>query len=242
MSGMADQTGVKKGSAMRGLIIQRLLQIVFITLLWATALLVSAGRPDWTDAWALLAVYVSIIFANGIVIMAKVPDLAAERARVRKNAKSWDKVLALVISLVGPLLFLIIAGLDERFGWSPEIGLPVKVAALLFVAAGYGFMGWAMASNRFFSGLVAIQRDRGHMVVSSGPYSLVRHPGYLGMSIAYLATPLALGSAWALIPAALTVGVLALRTSMEDRTLQEELPGYREYEGRVRYRLLPGVW
>jgi protein-S-isoprenylcysteine O-methyltransferase Ste14 len=96
--------------------------------------------------------------------------------------------------------------------------------------------------NRFFSAVVRIQRDREHTVVTSGPYRLIRHPGYAGALITSLAIPLLLGSLWALIPAALVVCLLILRTALEDRTLQEKLDGYREYAGRVRYRLLPGVW
>jgi protein-S-isoprenylcysteine O-methyltransferase Ste14 len=115
------------------------------------------------------------------------------------------------------------------------------------VAAGFVILGsalsvWAMASNRFFSGTVRIQRDRGHTVVDGGPYGLVRHPGYLAWCISAPAIPLMLGSLWALIPALLGLCALVLRTSLEDKTLREELPGYEGYAQRVRYRLLPGVW
>jgi len=99
-----------------------------------------------------------------------------------------------------------------------------------------------MLANRFFSGVVRIQNERGHSVVSDGPYRWVRHPGYAGGFIGDLALPLLLGSAWAFIPAALTAGAVVLRTALEDRTLQAELPGYREYAQRTRFRLLPGVW
>lgn len=241
MSRMAEVSN-SPGKVEGGMVFRRLLQIIFVTFLWAAVLLLSAGKFDWADAWIYLAVYVGILAVNAVAILTKAPDLAAERSRIRKDAKSWDKWLSTGMALIGPLLFLATAGLDERFGWSPEIGLPVKVAALLLFAAGYGFAGWAMISNRFFSGMVAIQRDRGHTVVSSGPYRFMRHPGYVGMGIAYLVTPIALGSLWAMVPALLTIGVLVLRTAMEDKTLQEELPGYRDYAGKVRYRLFPGVW
>lgn len=107
---------------------------------------------------------------------------------------------------------------------------------------GYAFPGWAMASNRFFSGLVRIQTERGHTVATGGPYQYVPHPGYSGWFLAYLATPLVLDSWWVIIPAVLTVGVIIVRTALEDKTLQDELDGYREYAQQVCYRLLPIIW
>jgi protein-S-isoprenylcysteine O-methyltransferase Ste14 len=99
-----------------------------------------------------------------------------------------------------------------------------------------------MVSNKFFSTSVRIQMERDHTVASGGPYRYVRHPGYVGYIVSGFAAPLALGSLWALIPAAITLCLLVVRTALEDRTLQDELDGYREYAARVRYRLLPGVW
>ena len=96
--------------------------------------------------------------------------------------------------------------------------------------------------NRFFSGMVRIQTERGHHVVSSGPYGWIRHPGYAGALLTYLATPFFLDSRWALLPAMFITIVLIIRTSLEDQTLQNELEGYRAYAERVRYRLMPGVW
>jgi protein-S-isoprenylcysteine O-methyltransferase Ste14 len=108
--------------------------------------------------------------------------------------------------------------------------------------AGMLLVSWAMASNKFFSTTVRIQDDRGQTVTSSGPYRLVRHPGYVGFLVSNLATPLLLGSLWALIPAVVLEALVVVRTALEDRTLQAELGGYRDYARRVRYRLLPGVW
>jgi protein-S-isoprenylcysteine O-methyltransferase Ste14 len=107
---------------------------------------------------------------------------------------------------------------------------------------GYVLSSWALLENRFFSGVVRIQKDRGHQVVSTGPYGFVRHPGYAGALLAYLVTPVLLDSTWAFIPAVLMAGVVILRTALEDRTLQEELPGYKDYARKTRYRLLPGIW
>ena len=96
--------------------------------------------------------------------------------------------------------------------------------------------------NRFFSSMVRIQTERGHQVISTGPYRWIRHPGYTGALLLYLATPIFLDSRWAFLPALFLTIVLLIRTNLEDKVLQNELEGYREYAKRVRYRLLPGVW
>ena len=110
------------------------------------------------------------------------------------------------------------------------------------ISLGYAFASWAMAENRFFSSVVRIQMDRGHEVCDTGPYRLVRHPGYAGSIPPLFGIVLALGSTWALIPAAVATVITLVRTVLEDRTLQEELPGYRDYAKRVPYRLIPGLY
>jgi protein-S-isoprenylcysteine O-methyltransferase Ste14 len=147
-----------------------------------------------------------------------------------------------VVGLYGSLITWIVAGLDVRFGWSPQISLALQLVALAIVAAGYFLGTWAMVANKFFSAVVRIQKERDHTVVTDGPYRLVRHPAYTGGVLAYLATPIMLGSLWALIPAGLTVVVLIIRTALEDKTLREELPGYDEYAQQTRHRLLPAIW
>jgi len=165
----------------------------------------------------------------------------AERGQPRENVKDWDKVLTSLITF--PILaLLIVAGLDERFGWSPQLAVAIHLIGLAFIALGQGLFSWAMASNTFFSTAVRIQIDRDHTVSSGGPYRYVRHPGYVGMIVSLLATALAFGSLWALIPAGLAAVLLVVRAALEDKTLLEELDGYTEYAERVRYRLLPGIW
>ena len=241
---MNPNTSVQSNRAadMSGAIIKRLVQVAVIFFIQAVVLFASAGRLAWTMAWVYLAVYVAMIIINSLVLLRLDPALIAERAQVKENAKSWDKPLAGLISLFGPLMIWIVAGLDNRWGWSGEFVGPVQFIALGLIILGYAFSGWAMAANRFFSGLVRIQTERGHTVATGGPYRYVRHPGYSGWALAYLATSLVLGSWWALIPAGLTVGVIIVRTTLEDKTLQAELDGYQEYTQQVRYRLLPGVW
>lgn len=221
---------------------RRLVQVMFTVLIQALSLFLSAGRLDWIAAWAYLGVGLCILAYNLLVIVPRNPEMVAERGRVREDSKGWDKVLGVLISIFGPLLLWIVAGLDERFEWSPGFPVVVQVVGLVFVALGNGLFSWSMASNPFFSGVVRIQEDRGHTVATAGPYRFVRHPGYTAYITFTLAAPLLLGSLWALIPGAITMCLFVLRTVLEDRTLHEELDGYSEYAQRVRYRLLPGIW
>jgi protein-S-isoprenylcysteine O-methyltransferase Ste14 len=217
---------------------KRMLQVVIQTLLIAAILFIASGRPDWVWAWAYLGVGVGILVINASVLP---PELIAERGQVKEDTKGWDRVLAIFI-IIPTLGTLIVAGLDERFGWSPQLDWAIQVIALVFFALAQGLFSWAMASNKFFSGTVRIQEERGHAVASGGPYRYVRHPGYVGYIASWFATSLTLGSLWALIPAGLVMCLMVVRTALEDRTLQAELDGYPAYARRVRYRLLPGIW
>ncbi len=140
------------------------------------------------------------------------------------------------------ILVLLIAGLDELLDWSPAFSLPVKIVAIGIMVVGYALTSYALIENRFLSGMVRLQTDRGQTVVSTGPYHWMRRPGYAGALLVYLATPLFLDSALTYLPTLLVFGLYTLRTSLEDRFLQENLEGYRDYAKRVRYRLFPGVW
>ena len=217
---------------------KRMLQVVIQTLLIAAILFIASGRLDWVWAWAYLGVGVGILAINASVLP---PELIAERGQIKEDTKGWDKVLGAFIG-IPTLGTVIVAGLDKRYGWSPQLALAIQVIALVFYALAQGLFTWAMASNKFFSGTVRIQKERGHAVASGGPYRYVRHPGYVGYITSWIATSFALGSLWALIPAGLVMCLMVVRTALEDRTLLEELDGYKEYTKRVRYRLLPGVW
>jgi protein-S-isoprenylcysteine O-methyltransferase Ste14 len=172
------------------------------------------------------------------------PGLMAERQNIEniQNAKAWDKVLAplMAVSIGFPLV--IVAGLDHRRGWSPEFPLWLIVLGFILISLGYAFAAWALAENRFFSSVVRIQTDRGHVVCDTGPYRIVRHPGYAGNIPPLVGIVLALGSVWTLIPAAVALIIAVIRTALEDLTLQGELPGYRDYARRVHYRLIPGIY
>lgn len=205
--------------------------------------MIISGAWDWWEAWAYAVLYVMGFVVSRALAARRHPDILAERARSMEmqNAKSWDKILAPALAF-GSILILIVAGVDRSFGWTGPFRLDVKIASLIVIFLGYVLGSWALIENRFFSGVVRIQMDRNHRVVTTGPYRLVRHPGYAGALWTYLAMPILLDSLWAFIPTVLLVAVLILRTTLEDRTLQAELPGYAEYAQRTRYRLFPGIW
>lgn len=213
-------------------------------LLLPLILFLSAGTWDWPMAWLYYTLYIAAGLGSRLVAYFTQPDLLRERGHSleAEDAKPWDKWLMLIVGLLGPLALIVIAGLDHRNGWSPEVSSTVQWISVVLFVAGLCLSVWAFLSNRFFSGTVRIQTERNHTVVDRGPYALIRHPGYAGGIVTHMATPLMLGSLWALIPALVTAVVLAVRTSLEDRTLQAELSGYAEYARRVRSRLVPGVW
>jgi protein-S-isoprenylcysteine O-methyltransferase Ste14 len=219
-------------------------RFVIFMLLIPAILFLSAWTLNWLWGWIYTGLVIgTTIISRGLMIRAN-PDLAVERARSlqAEDAKSWDKVFSPMVAIYGPFVMWVVAGLDFRFELTAPLSLTTHLVALGVTVLAYAFSTWPMIMNRYFSGTVRIQEDRGHTVVSSGPYRLVRHPSYAGAIIGTLATPFMLGTLWAMIPAVLTAVAFVIRTALEDRTLQEELDGYREYARRVRYRLLPGIW
>ncbi len=218
--------------------------LVFTYLFIPSILLVCGGDLRWWQGW----VYLILLFLAGIggrvLAEKRHPGILAERSSIEKtqNTKPWDKVLSplMAISLTFPLV--IVAGLDHRYGWTPLFSTGINIFGLIIIAIGYAFASWALIENRFFSSTVRIQTDRGHSVCDSGPYRIVRHPGYAGNLLALPGMVLALGSVWILIPAIAALIISVIRTALEDRTLQEELPGYKDYMQRVRYRLIPWIY
>jgi len=198
---------------------------------------------DWWEAWVYGIINVLGFAISRAMVAKRNPDLISERAQFMKheNVFNWDKILAPLVVLGGGLIPLVV-GLDELLNWSPAFSMLIKIIALAFILTGYIWGAYALIQNRFFSGMVRIQSDRGHKVITSGPYRWMRHPGYAGAIWTYLATPLFLDSVWAFIPAVSLVIILVIRTSLEDKVLQVELEGYSEYADKVRYRLFPGVW
>lgn len=220
------------------------IRVVAYTIIVGSVLFGLSGRIDWTMAWLYLIVLTIGTSANVYIVVYKHAGLVAERTKFTKGEgiKSWDKVLAPLMGIFGPSLILVVCALDIRNGGSPAPQGPVQYGGMLLIAAGTVLTGWAIAANRFFSSVVRVQKERGHVVVDAGPYRIVRHPGYCGGILYYIGLPLALGSFWGFIPAGLTVIAAVIRTALEDKTLRNELEGYDDFSKRVRYRLLPGVW
>jgi protein-S-isoprenylcysteine O-methyltransferase Ste14 len=222
---------------------KRFAQVLVTVAALAAMLFVSSWRLDWMMAW----VYVGT-FAVGLAVMViyqelSNPELIEERSELkpREGVQTWDVILS-AVARVSLLASYVIAGLDVRFGWKPEIPPAIQWGASIAALLGAGLIAWAMAANRYAAVYARIQHERGHTVTTSGPYRFVRHPFYVGIITFALAVPVLLGSPWALIPGGLATLLFIVKTAAEDRMLCEGLDGYREFAERVRYRLLPGVW
>lgn len=222
-------------------IVLYILEQVLSILATGVALFWSAGRLDWWAAWAALAVWAVEFAAMDILLIRFNPDLMTERQAPPKGAKSWDRTILSILRLL-QLARYILAGLDQRYGWTTGFPLSAQIAGLVICVLSYALLTWAMISNNFFSQIVRIQTERDHAVVTQGPYRFVRHPAYIGMIL----FELGMGALLASWPAILVGGacgiLLLLRTALEDRTLQNELSGYADYSRQVRYRLVPGIW
>jgi protein-S-isoprenylcysteine O-methyltransferase Ste14 len=215
-----------------------------LLLLLSAILFIAAGSVNWPMGWVYVLASLAATALSRFVVLRRSPGLIAERAGYQQaeGVKGWDKAIMPWVAIYGPLIQVVVAGLNRRFGWTPAVPFLWQVVGMVVLMLASLLATWAMASNPFFGAVMRIQKERGHTVVSAGPYRFVRHPGYVGGIVANAAGPLALGSVWALIPGTLTSILVIIRTALEDRTLQEELDGYREYAQRVRYRLLPGIW
>lgn len=219
-----------------------ILMLIFIVVIPFLPLLITR-RWGWWEAWLFAIISVLGFVISRVLAAQRNPDIIAERAKFldHEDTVSWDRLLSPLVGLGGGLVPLI-AGLDALYGWSPGFGLPVKIIALALFLGGYAFSSYALIENRYFSGVVRLQPERDHHVISSGPYSLIRHPSYATTLIIYPAICLLLDSFWAFIPAIFLIICLIIRTNLEDQFLQRKLDGYAEYAKRVRYRLLPGIW
>ncbi|HNA90311.1 MAG TPA: isoprenylcysteine carboxylmethyltransferase family protein [Anaerolineales bacterium] len=227
----------------RAFTLRSIILMIVVVFIFPFLPMIISGVWDWWEAWAYGIIGVFGFIISRAWAARRHPDILIERSRSieLQGAKPWDKILAPMLAF-GSLFILIATGLDKLFGWTSPYSLPAKVISLIVILLGFVLGSWALIENRFFSGVVRIQNDRGHYVVTTGPYRLVRHPGYAGALWTYLAMPIFLDSTWAFIPAILLLVILVVRTSMEDATLQAELPGYKEYAQRTKYRLLPGIW
>jgi protein-S-isoprenylcysteine O-methyltransferase Ste14 len=213
----------------------------FTLFLLLAVIFVPAGTLEWTEAWLFLSFYIISVTVLMVWMKRHSPGLLKERMSRKKDSKGWDKkFMWAYLTALFPLGVL--QGLDAvRFQWSSVPSI-VKVGAFIGFLPAMGIVFWAAKENAYLSDVVRIQEDRGHKVCTTGPYRYVRHPMYAGVILIMVCFPLFMGSLFSLIPAFIIVILFFFRTALEDKTLQEELPGYREYTQRVRCRLVPGVW
>lgn len=231
----------KKTTLLNG---KTIFQLILVVVLFPLLPILITWQWNWWEAWVYAIILFLGFILSRLLASKKNPGIIAERANSLQNvdAKAWDKFLAPIMAL-GGLLVPLVAGLDKRFDWSADpFTLPIKIVSIIVMVLAYVFSAWAMIENAYFSGTVRIQTERGHTVCNSGPYRYVRHPGYVGAVWSYIAMPFLLDSKWALIPVGVLLVVSVIRTKLEDQTLQAELPGYREYAEKVKFKLFPGIW
>jgi protein-S-isoprenylcysteine O-methyltransferase Ste14 len=232
-----------RGSLATGIAV-RIGTVAFFVVMEAVILFAAAGRLDWTWAWVYLAICLGTLLINGTLMLRAGPETIetiAERGQPGETT-TWDKAVSGLWALALYVLLPLVAGLDVRFAWTGDVAVASNIAGAAALVAGFGLAAWAMLSNAYFSTAVRIQTDRGQTVCRSGPYRLVRHPGYVGFILQSFGTALVLGSLLALVPGLCAAALMVLRTVLEDRFLQAELPGYQDYARDVRYRLVPGIW
>ena len=243
---MSTNTSVKQKMTpeVRRRIVSWIVQAALGLVGYGAILFLSAGRLDWVWGWVFLGLLAAVLISHVLILVPINPELLAERSRGirQEGAKGWDKWVATFAAGMGTLPTWIVAALDVRFEWSASLPLALHIGGLVGSVLGWALFMWAMGANAFFSEAVRIQEERGHTVVTDGPYRYVRHPGYVGAILALLAIPLLLGSLWALIPAGIAAIGYVVRTALEDKMLREELDGYTEYAQQTRYRLLPTIW
>ncbi len=227
----------------KNLSLRVLIQALFFIFLLPFLPLLISRQWDWWEAWVYGLLCIGSFAISRVLAVKRHPDLIAERAKFmqHEDAESWDNKILKLLAIIG-ILYYVLIGLDRLFGWTNAFGLGVRLMALVLMIVGYMVSSYALIENRFFSGNVRLQTDRGQKVTSTGPYSWVRHPGYAGAVLSYLVTPLFLNSNWAYIPTIVTIGLYVLRTALEDRFLQENLDGYQDYAKQVHFRLIPGIW
>ncbi len=228
---------MKRGKSTLSLVVRS----IGLLLVLAGLLFLPAGRLDWLQGWLFVLAYTTLLVVYTIWTLRNDPGLMAERSQAGPNVKRWDRILLAIYSvlLVG---MLVLAGLDAgRFSWAP-VPLALQVLGWVGSACAGILIWWTSSVNTFLARYVRIQEDRGHQVVSRGPYRFVRHPMYAAIMVFMPSIPLVLGSLWALVPAALICAIFVVRTALEDRTLQAELPGYAEYALKTKFRLIPGIW
>ncbi len=214
-------------------------RFLFSSVLMVVLTMVSAGTMNYWQGWIYLTLFIYLALLTMVLLPS---DLAMERMNPGEGVKKWDYIF---IAFYTPMTFIIpaLSAADaNRFHTITNIPVYLNIIALIFVFLGSSLLVRSTWTNKYFSSVVRIQNDRGQKVIQDGPYKIVRHPGYLGGIITYLLLPLALNSILGYIGAILLIIALIIRTYFEDKTLLEELEGYREYADKVKYRLFPNIW
>jgi protein-S-isoprenylcysteine O-methyltransferase Ste14 len=214
--------------------------IAVIVIVFAGFVLVNARRLRWTLGWIYVGIFIAVWMITLVCLRLWNAELIERRMRFTKFTKTWDKVWAVLFAFAIIAIY-VAAVMEARDRVSNAPGVAWLLGLAIFVP-GWALAIWSMVVNPFFEKTVRIQTDHGHRVIDKGPYAYMRHPGYVGFAGWILSTPLLLASALAFVPALVAVVLLVIRTALEDRTLQAELPGYTDYASRVRFRLIPGVW
>jgi protein-S-isoprenylcysteine O-methyltransferase Ste14 len=209
---------------------------------FALSLFLPAGTLAWPAGWIFLGLFFSFYLAIALWLLRHNPGLLQERARLRtSDQQGWDKVLFPLLMLF-PFAWLIFLSLDTvRLHWSP-VPVWLQVVGAIVLVGSFALLFLTFRENAYLSPVVRIQDDRGHTVVSTGPYHYVRHPMYAAIVVFVLGTSLLLGSWSGVLLGLIFVVLLARRAVLEERTLRAELPGYDQYMAQVKYRLIPYVW
>lgn len=222
--------------------VQYTIRLFFQLIFMVLSFFVAAGRFSIMRAWVYFAVVTTVYMVSTLLLIRFNSDLLNERAKGRNNTKRWDKPLLRLYVLLAFYGIHITAGLDAyRFGWS-SLSIRYFIPGLILYLLSAALGGWAMVVNKHFEATVRIQDDRNHIVITEGPYRLVRHPGYLSIVLGIWAIPLMLGSLYAFLCSFFVTVIIIIRTVLEDQTLQQELEGYSDYAKKVRCKLIPFLW
>jgi protein-S-isoprenylcysteine O-methyltransferase Ste14 len=196
------------------------------------------GKDYW-PGW-VFGITFAVFYAVTIYMFHDKPEFVKQRFNF-SGLKWWDKIFFL-INIPSFVAVFIVVVLDVQNNWTGEMSFAIYIISYLALLFSMAITNWAKWTNKFFAAVVRIQKERGHKVIRTGPYAIVRHPGYVSGILMFLTIGPVLGSLWAILPGAIGVVAIIVRTYLEDTTLQKELPGYKAYTKKVRYRLLPGVW